>query len=235
MSQHDYNIANAPGATFRSDLNSALQAIAEQNSGASEPSTTFANMLWFDSANNLLKMRDASNTSWITIASKSGTTWTPYYQGTALGNGCTADLASQAEAEAGTNNTKLMTPLRAAQRNAVEGHYVGSFTYDMTTTGSVAITGVGFKPKSVIVFMTETATERTSWGFADAAITQKGLYYYATGSNYGQINRIGVIYQSATIAAYLDVASFDTDGITFEKSKASTPSGTATVNYILLR
>jgi len=41
MSQHDMNLANADGATFRADANNALQAIAECNSGGSAPSTTF--------------------------------------------------------------------------------------------------------------------------------------------------------------------------------------------------
>ena len=42
MSQHDMNIANSDGATVRADINSALVAIAENHSGATEPSTTFA-------------------------------------------------------------------------------------------------------------------------------------------------------------------------------------------------
>ena len=42
MAQHDYNIANQTGANFRADLNNALNAIATNNSGDHEPSTTFA-------------------------------------------------------------------------------------------------------------------------------------------------------------------------------------------------
>ena len=34
MSQHDYDIANAAGASFRADLNNALLASVSQNSGA---------------------------------------------------------------------------------------------------------------------------------------------------------------------------------------------------------
>jgi hypothetical protein len=40
MAQHDYNIENQTGANFRSDLNNALSAIATNNSGATQPSTT---------------------------------------------------------------------------------------------------------------------------------------------------------------------------------------------------
>jgi len=67
MSQHDMNLANADGATFRADANNALQAIAECNSGGSAPSTTFAYQWWADTGNNLLKQRNAANSGWITI------------------------------------------------------------------------------------------------------------------------------------------------------------------------
>lgn len=67
MAQHDYIIANDTAANVRSDINSALAAIVSQNSGASAPSATYANMLWYDSTNNLLKMRDEADAAWITL------------------------------------------------------------------------------------------------------------------------------------------------------------------------
>lgn len=67
MSQHDYNIANQTAINFRSDLNNALVANTTNNSGDTEPSAIFENMFWYDSANNLLKIRDETNTTWITI------------------------------------------------------------------------------------------------------------------------------------------------------------------------
>ena len=68
MSQNDYTIANQGFPAFRADLNSALQAIATNNSGASEPSTMFANMWWYDSANNILYIRNEDNDAWIKFA-----------------------------------------------------------------------------------------------------------------------------------------------------------------------
>lgn len=67
MSQHDYVIDNQTAAAFRTDLNNALGAIATSNSGASAPTTTYANMLWYDTTNAVLKMRDAANAAWITL------------------------------------------------------------------------------------------------------------------------------------------------------------------------
>ncbi len=67
MSQHDYNIANAAGATVRADINSVLSAIVSQNSGASEPATTFAYEWWADTSNSVLKIRNSGNTGWVTL------------------------------------------------------------------------------------------------------------------------------------------------------------------------
>ncbi len=67
MSQHDYVIANASGSAVRSDLNDALGAVQSLNSGSSAPSSTVAYMLWLDTSNNLLKMRNGSNNAWIEI------------------------------------------------------------------------------------------------------------------------------------------------------------------------
>jgi len=64
MSQHDYDIVNGPGSTVRSDINNALDAVATLNAGASAPSTTFANMLWFNTSDGLLYIRNSANTAW---------------------------------------------------------------------------------------------------------------------------------------------------------------------------
>lgn len=67
MSQNDFTIANQGFPAFRSDLNSALQALASLNSGATEPTTTFAYQLWADTTNSLLKIRNSANSGWVTI------------------------------------------------------------------------------------------------------------------------------------------------------------------------
>ena len=58
MSQNDLSIANQGFASFRSDLNSALQALGSTNSGTSASSTTYANQLFYDTTNNILKIRN---------------------------------------------------------------------------------------------------------------------------------------------------------------------------------
>lgn len=72
MSQHDYVIDNGSGAVVRADINSLAGAIVTLNSGGTAPSTTFAYMLWADTGGNALKMRNGTNTAWITIGSING-------------------------------------------------------------------------------------------------------------------------------------------------------------------
>lgn len=67
MAQHDYIIGNQSGAAFRSDLNNGLAAIVSQNSGAAQPSTTYAYQSWADTTTGLLKIRNAANNAWITV------------------------------------------------------------------------------------------------------------------------------------------------------------------------
>lgn len=67
MAQHDFDIANQSAPNFRADLNDALEALATLSSGATAPSTTYANMLWYDTANNILKMRSEADDAWINI------------------------------------------------------------------------------------------------------------------------------------------------------------------------
>jgi hypothetical protein len=67
MSQNDLNIANQTAANTRSDINSALQALGSNNSGSSAPSTTYANMHWYDTSSNILKQRSEADDAWISI------------------------------------------------------------------------------------------------------------------------------------------------------------------------
>lgn len=110
MATHDYVIDNQSASAFRADLNGALQAVVTQNSSATAPTTTYANMIWYDTANNQLKKRNEADSAWIILGTvnETNSTFTPSGE---------RALASQAQAEAGTDNTTLMTPLRSAQAN----------------------------------------------------------------------------------------------------------------------
>ena len=72
MATHDYVIDNSTGANVRADLNNVLQAILTNNSSGSAPSTTAAYMLWADTSNSLLKMRNSANDGWIDLRTLTG-------------------------------------------------------------------------------------------------------------------------------------------------------------------
>lgn len=69
MSQNDYVIGNQSAPDFRADLNDALQALASLSSGSTAPSTTYANMLWYDTGTNILYMRTEADDDWIEVGS----------------------------------------------------------------------------------------------------------------------------------------------------------------------
>jgi len=79
MAQHDFTIDNQSAPAFRGDLNNALEALGTLSSGATAPATTYANMLWYDTANNILKMRSEADDAWIDLGTldQSGNTFAP--------------------------------------------------------------------------------------------------------------------------------------------------------------
>lgn len=74
MSQHDMNIANQGFPAFRSDLNSALVALASNSSGLTAPTTTFADQWWYDTTTSILKKRNKDNDAWISVLTFNETT-----------------------------------------------------------------------------------------------------------------------------------------------------------------
>ena len=103
MAQHDYSIANQSNAALRADLNNALLAIVSGNSGGAAPSVTYAYQHWVDTGSGKYKIRNSSNTSWVTIGNLDEAGWglaplqSPAFSGT----------PTAPTAPAGTNSTQL--------------------------------------------------------------------------------------------------------------------------------
>lgn len=132
MPQHDYVLANAAGAAFRSDLNNALAAIVSQNSGATEPAPMFAYMLWPDTTTGILKQRNAANSAWISLMTLS--TGVMFANAALAGSGSQAFSASDFIGAIGATapNTGAFTTLG-----------VSTATYIGTTPTST--TNIGFE------------------------------------------------------------------------------------------
>lgn len=70
MSQHGtYNIPDQSGTSFRLDVNDYFQSILSNNSGETEPANPVAGMLWYDTLNHIIKVRNSTNSAWTELAS----------------------------------------------------------------------------------------------------------------------------------------------------------------------
>ena len=67
MTERVIVIPNATASVTRTNINDALAALGSTNSGASEPPSSLNNMLWYDTANHLLKMKAETGADWISI------------------------------------------------------------------------------------------------------------------------------------------------------------------------
>lgn len=179
MSTHDYVIDNQSAVAFRADLNSALAAIVTQNSNATAPTVTFANMVWYDTANNQIKKRNEANSAWIVLGTVDEAT------GKFTQSGERA-LATQAQAEAGTDNTTVMTPLRVTQAIDALANPADYESAQQVISAAAAFTlthGLGKLPSNVQAwFVCVTASEGWSVGDWYGPI---GAETFADGANNG--------------------------------------------------
>ena len=119
MSQHDFDIANQSASSARADINNALKALASQSSGATAPSTTYANMPWYDTGTNTLKIRSEADDAWISMGylDQSSNVFKLFDNTQIVNSGGTQTglLGDQAESvwEAGTGTTEsLVSPAK---------------------------------------------------------------------------------------------------------------------------
>lgn len=235
MATHDYVIDNQSASAFRTDLNNALQAILTQNSNATAPATTAANMIWYDTANDQIKKRNEVNSAWIILGTINEGAGTFTQSGERV-------IASQPQAEAGTDNTTVMTPLRVAQAIAVlspayvDTVLLGTLT---TTSGSTqTLSGLVLTDYKFLHFTLNSVSTTAGagstiglgtvsdlFGGATGAITVSGMGWVDLGSGVATaVTRLGTVstvgagasgYSTATTSVSVNVSSgtFDAGSI----------------------
>lgn len=207
MSQHDFSIANQTASSARGDINNALQALASNNSGTGAPSTTYANMLWYETDTNRLKMRNEGNTAWLDLGYIDQTDGLEILDNTKVVNtsgtqkGILGDQ-STATWQAGTSTTSsLVSPaaIKAAILSTVRV-WRSSDINSWSNGGSYTIShGLGVSPLSVMYeficttadrgavvgdVITLTGGERyANWGIqtTDTSSTQLSYAFYTAG------------------------------------------------------
>ena len=140
------------------------------------------------------------------------------------------------------NGAANLKPFMNAAGNGVEwagGISRVEFSWDISTTGTQSITGVGFKPKVVIFLMSVSATPMASIGF-DFGGSGGGLnlsianYHSSTANAWAPSQPLTAIYGSG-VHAIAYITTMDSDGFTITKSKNGSPTGTATVMCLCFR
>ena len=136
MATHDYNLANASGSAFRSDLNNALAAIASNNSDSSDPATPFAHQWYYDTGDTTLKLRNAANNAYINVSTVGGAETANLGLAPAASPTFTGDVVI-------SSTTALQIPVgTTAQRPTSPS--AGDLRFNSTTTSAEIYNGTGF-------------------------------------------------------------------------------------------
>ena len=202
MAQHDYIIANQSGAAFRSDLNNGLAAIVSQNSGAAQPSTTYAYQWWADTTTGLLKLRNAANNAWITI----GTLADANLGHALLASPTFTGTPAAPTASVGTNTTQLATTAFVLA-NAVDvtgDTMTGNITVPSLNGGPLA----GFRNRIINgeFAIAQRATTFASGANNDDAYTLDRWYILSDGNDAIDVTReTSVVPANQKYAIALDV------------------------------
>lgn len=185
MATHDYVINNQTAPAFRADLNNALLAIVSQNSGAAAPTTTYANMFWYETDTNILYKRNEADSGWIELGTFAESTnkFEP-----------NQSFSTLAEAQAGTDNTRAMTPLRVAGAITAQVAVRTAFasTNQLITSGGLVTIahGLGQQPTSTYL---ELLCVTAEYGYVNGDRIATGVNNTTNGAS-----RINVVLYDAT-------------------------------------
>ena len=214
MSQHDFNIANQSASSARADINNALVALASQSSGATEPSTTYANMPWYDTSTTILKMRSEADDAWISIGYLDQTSNTfKLFDDTLLedsGGTPTGILGAQATSvwQAGTGTTaSLVSPAKV--KAAFDAQFTGTAPVFgvrawCTFNGNVSNGSITASASGNISSITKVSSGRFSVSFTTALPDANYAVSFAAGANnsYSNVSQLSVDYFGVTTSGF---------------------------------
>lgn len=111
-------------------------------------------------------------------------------------------------------------------------HKLVTTTRDNTVAnGTQAVTGVGFKPRAVILFSSVSGTSAMSVGMSDGSGSQCMFDNYQNAANsYAVDSQYSVTaLTGSSVLNQASVSSLDSDGFTLSWTKTGSPTGTTTI------
>lgn len=128
-------VGPASMAAYSARADDSFNALLSLQRGSSRPSYAVAGTLWIDDTSTpwVIKLYDGTQDATVGTVDPATGDYVPYSNGAAI---LAQSIASQAEAEAGTETTKRMTPERVAQAIRVLGAELD--TAQATTSGRAA-------------------------------------------------------------------------------------------------
>jgi len=184
MTERVIVIPNATASVTRTNINDALAALGSTNSGASEPPSSLNNMLWYDTANHLLKMKAETGADWISIGyfdqstdsfkilddtvvttaagvdtdgiigDQSTATWQ-------AGTGTTESLVSPAKVKASVESNSVSVGLNQTWQDVAASRSIG--TSYQNTTGKPIFVSVSGYGSSGGVPMAQVSVDGSTW------------------------------------------------------------------------
>lgn len=129
--------------------------------------------------------------------------------------------------------TNAQTLLDVRQQIGTRSKVIAS-TRDLTAaTGSVAYTGVGFKPSKIIAFGNLNFSIG-SFGFGDSARTVRAVHNTGGGTSFYGSTALLLFETASNNYQVCGIDSYDSDGFTLGWTKVNTPTGTANLFFLCL-
>jgi hypothetical protein len=180
MSQHDFDITTLDantGPTMRAAINAALQAAVSNSSGATEPGVTYPFMFWADTANDLLKQRNAADNAWVDKGKLSAAV------GAAYG---LATLGSDGKVPSGQLPTLVDDPYAFYKKSSAAAAFTktgaGTISILAGTSAMVGTTLVSFDVTTAVVMPTLTGgTDYAIYACADGTCRADASFTNPTG------------------------------------------------------
>lgn len=184
-------------AQYHDFVNGVVQACITQSAGAVEPVETYPYMNWLDTSISppVLRRRNGLNAAWDVVSEP---------------------RATQAQAEAGTDNSALMTPLRTAQAIVAQStpqalEKLGVFSSDGTS--DIVVTGMGAAQYLSFLLVLNRLDIASDNGALEAGLSSNGTGFTTGGAVTLNTQNIGSNSSEYGVSGHIWITANNTQGL----------------------